>query len=65
MLAGFDRAELEATTEKLLCAYWPLALVEREVISGRRSRRLAFTAMRKDPRRLPAVAEKDRRNQQA
>ena len=57
LLAGFDRAELEAATEKLLCAYWPLvrrlarALVERKVISGRHCRRILITAMRKDLRR--------------
>jgi hypothetical protein len=71
LLGGLNRAELEAATEKLLVCYWPLvrrlarALVERKEISGRRCRRLLFTAMRKDLRRSPAVAEKDRRNQQA
>ena len=71
LLAGLDRAELEAATEKLLCAYWPLvrrlarALVERKEISGRRCRRLLFAAMRKDLRRSRIVAEKDRRDQAA
>jgi hypothetical protein len=71
LLAGLDRAALEAATEKLLCAYWPLvrrlarALVERKEISGRCCRRLLFTALRKDLRRSLIVAEKDRRNQQA
>jgi hypothetical protein len=71
LLAGLDRAELEAATEKLLCAYWPLvrrlarALVERKEISGRRCRQILFRALRKDLRRSGIVAEKDRRNQQA
>jgi len=71
LLGGLNRAELEAATEKLLCAYWPLvrrlarALVERKEISGRRCRRLLFRAMRKDLRRSLIVAEKDRRNQAA
>ena len=71
LLAGLDCAELEAATEKLLCSYWPLvrrlarALVECKEISGRHCRQILFTAMRKDLRRSRAVAEKDRRNQQA
>jgi hypothetical protein len=71
LLAGLNRAELEAATEKLLCAYWPMlrrlarALVERKEISGRGCRRLLFTAMRKDLRRSRIVGEKDRRNQAA
>ena len=71
LLGGLNRAELEAATEKLLCAYWPLvralarALVERKEISGRRCRQILFRAMRKDLRRSLIVAEKDRRNQQA
>jgi len=39
--------------------------VERKEISGRCCRRLLLRAMRKDLRRSRAVAEKDRRNQQA
>jgi hypothetical protein len=71
LLGGLDRAALEAATEKLLCAYWPLvrglgqALVERKEISGRRCRQILFRAMRKDLRRSRAVAEQDRRKQQA
>jgi hypothetical protein len=71
LLGGLDRAELEAATEKLLCAYWPLvrrlarALVERKEVSGRRCRQILFRAMRKDLRSARIVAEKDRRNQQA
>jgi hypothetical protein len=71
LLGGLNRAELEAATEKLLSAYWPLvrrlarALVERREIPARRCRQILFTAMRKDLRRSLIVAEKDRRNQQA
>lgn len=71
LLGGLNRAELEAATEKLLCAYWPLvrrlarALVERKEISGQRCRRILFRALRKDLRRSLIVAEKDRRNQAA
>jgi hypothetical protein len=48
LITGLDRAELEAATEKLLCAYWPLlrslaaVLVERKVVSGRRARQILF-----------------------
>jgi len=51
--------------------HWPLvrrlarALVERKEISGRRCRQILFRALRKDLRRSRAVAEKDRRHQQA
>jgi hypothetical protein len=71
LLAGLDRAALEAATEKLLVAYWPLvrrlarALVERKEISARGCRPILFAALRKDLRRSRGVAEKDRRNQQA
>ena len=71
LLGGLNRAELEAATEKLLCAYWPpvrslaRALVERKEISARRCRQILFRALRKDLRRSRAVAEKDRRHQQA
>jgi hypothetical protein len=71
MLAGLDRAELEAATEKLLCDYWPLvrrlarALVERKEISARSCRRILLAAMRKDLRRSRAATEKDLRNQAA
>jgi hypothetical protein len=41
------------------------ALVGRKEISGRRCRGLLFRAMRKDLPRSRAVAEKDRRHQQA
>jgi len=71
LLANVDLAEVEAATEELLSAYWPLvgvladALVQRKVVSGRRARQILFRAHRKDLRRWRAVAEKDRRNQQA
>ena len=66
-----SQAALEAATEKLLWEYWPLvrrlarALVEHKEISARSCRRLLLAAMRKDLRRSRAVAEKDRRHQQA
>jgi hypothetical protein len=70
-LGGLDLAEVEAEADKLLCAYWPLvrrlaqALVERREISGRCIRQILLRALRKDLRRARAIAEKDRRNQQA
>jgi hypothetical protein len=70
-LAGLDLAQVEAATEDLLSAHWPLvrsladALVERKVVSGRRARQILFRAYRKDLRRWRAVAETDRRNQRA
>lgn len=70
-LAGLDLAQVEAATKELLSAHWPLvrsladALVERKVLSARRARQILFRALRKDLRRWRAVAETDRRNQQA
>jgi len=70
-LAGLDLAEMEAATEDLLSAHWPLVrvladvLVERKVVSARRARQILFGAYRKQFRRWRIVAEKDRRNQQA
>ena len=70
-LGALDRAQIEAETEALLVEHWPLVrrladvLVERKVISARRTRRLLYKALRKELRRARTVAEKDRRNQQA
>lgn len=68
MLANLDLAEVEAATQELLSAHWPLvrrladALVERKEISGRRCRQILFRGLRKNLRRTRALAEKDRRN---
>jgi hypothetical protein len=70
-LAGLDLTQVEAATEDLLSAHWPLvwalaeALVEHKVVSGRHARQILFGAYRKQFRRWRIVAEKDRRNQQA
>jgi len=70
MLANLDLAQVEAITEELLSAHWPLvrrladALVERKEISGRRCRQILFKALRKNLRRARTLAEKDRRNHQ-
>jgi len=70
MLANLDLAEVEAATQELLSAHWPLvrrladALVERKEISGRRCRQILFNALRKNLRRARALAERDRRNHQ-
>lgn len=71
LLGGLDRAALEATTEKLLCAYWPLvrclgqALLEPKVLNARRCRQILFRAMRRDLRRSRALQEQDRRAHKA
>jgi len=71
LLGGLDLPELEAATEKLLCAYWPLvrrlaqALVVRKEVSRRRAGQILLRAMRKDLRRARALAERDRREQEA
>ena len=70
LLGGFDLAEIEAATEKLLSDHSPMVrrladvLVERKVLSGRRARQFLYKAQRKTVTPLAAVAEKDRRNQQ-
>jgi len=67
-LANLNLAAVEAATEKLISAHWPLvrrladALVQRKEISGRRCRQILFKALRKNLRRARALAEKDRRN---
>jgi hypothetical protein len=71
LLAGLDRAELEAATEKLLCAYWPLVRrLARALVSAKRSPAAAADGCcsqrcPRNLRRSRAVAEKGWRNQEA
>ena len=67
----FDLDEIEQFVTQLLFDYMPLvlrlaaALVERKVLTARRCRQILFRALRKDLRRARALAERDRREQQA
>jgi hypothetical protein len=69
-LAGVELSRVETAALELLAEYWPLVralaarLVERKVISGRRTRQILFRGLRKDVRRARALAQADRRRQQ-
>jgi len=68
-LARVELSRVETAALELLAEYWPLVralaarLVERKVISGRRTRQVLFRALRKDLRRARALAQADRRRQ--